>query len=331
MKKLILVLSFAILTACSGDIKEINIEGQTMGTYYRIKTYGTEDPAELKAKVDKFLKLFNNIFSTYIKDSEISKINHSKFEHNKVSEPFKKLLEISLDVSKKSYGYFDITVAPLVNAWGFGPDGQLKKPSQEEITKLRMNVGYDKLKIVDDRLHMPVAMSLDMSAVAKGHGVDELVKFLEYDGYKHLLVEIGGEVRARGSKLDGSYWRVGIEGPGKALGSKISKVISLKNMAMATSGSYRNFVKYGDEVFNHTIDPLSGMPVRHKTISVSVVHEFCTDADAWATAFMSMGVIKGLDLANKYNLMAYFQVKEDDKIKIYTSTAFDKYIKRFKK
>ena len=331
MKNIILGLILFLFISCSGSEKEISVQGQTMGTYYRVKAYGAETPQELKETVDKFLKLFNNIFSTYIPDSEISKINASRFEHQKITDSFHKLLSLSLEISRKSYGYFDITVGPLVNAWGFGPRGKLHRPTEEQLSKLRKNIGFDKIYVKDRRLYMDPSMSLDMSAVAKGHGVDELIKFLDFRGYKNLMVEIGGEVRVRGNKFDGSLWRVGIEGPTSTPGDKVVLVVPLRNMSMATSGSYRNFLKYGDEVFNHTINPKTGKPTEHKTVSVSVLHEYCTDADAWATAFMSMGAKKGIDLANKNNIAAFFQVKEGDSVKTYQSLSFEKYLNKVKK
>ena len=299
-----------------------------MGTYYKITTYGSESPDSLKLEVDKFLTFFNQVFSTYIPTSEISKVNDSKFEINKVTDTLKKVLELSNIIARKSGGYFDITVAPLVNAWGFGPDGKQKKPSENEILELLKIVGHERIKVKDKRLHMPTAMRIDLSAIAKGFGVDELTKFLEYRGYQKMIVEIGGEVRSRGTKQDGSNWRVGIEGPGENLGAKIIKVIALDNMSMATSGSYRNYLKYGDTVFNHTINPKTGYPVNHKTISATVVSEYCADADAWATAFMSMGHVKGLDLADKQRLKVLFQVKEGKDIKTYQSKMFTAFLEK---
>lgn len=330
MKNITLLTIVFIFISCSSPSVPIKIDGQTMGTYYRVSTYGSISKKELKEDIDKFLKLYNDIFSTYIKTSEISKINESTFDNNKLTEAFRKVMQLSILVSKKSYGFFDVTVGPLVNAWGFGPGGKQKKPTDSEIKELLAKTGYQKIKLEEDRLHMPVNMELDLSAIAKGYGVDELVKFLEYRGYKDLLVEIGGEVRTRGKKEDGSDWRVGIEGPANDLGDKIIKVVPMYNMSMATSGSYRNYIKYGDEIFNHTIDPISGKPVTHKTVSVTVLNEFCADADAWATALMSMGHTKGLEISKRYNLMSLFQVKIGNKIEVFTSSKFNSYLKKYK-
>ncbi|MAX65513.1 MAG: FAD:protein FMN transferase ApbE [Halobacteriovoraceae bacterium] len=313
--------------ACSSEKKFVSIEGKTMGTYYRVQLYSSESKEKLKADIDKFLRLFNQVFSTYIEDSEVSKINKHKFDQIKISDSMKKLIELSQNISRKSYGYYDPTVAPLVNLWGFGPHKVKSAPEKRVIEQAIKKVGFNKLEVKDDRLYYLKGMELDFSAIAKGYGVDELVKFLEYQGYANLLVEIGGELRARGHKADQTTWKVGIEGPNESLGASIIKVVPLKNKSMATSGSYRNYLKYGDKVFSHTIDPHTGMPVEHKTISVSVVHDYCADADAWATALMSMGAEKGLDIADKNGLAVFFQVKEGDKIVYKASSYFDKYLK----
>jgi thiamine biosynthesis lipoprotein len=326
MKILNSLILLTLIMSCSSPSKPIHIEGKTMGTYYKVTTYGSDSPEKLKEEVDKFLKYFNLVFSTYIPESEISRINNSKFDNNKITDTLKKLLELSNIIARKSLGFFDITVAPLVNAWGFGPSGKQKKPTDQETKELLKIIGHERIKIKKNRLHMPVSMRLDLSAIAKGFGVDELIKFLEFRGYDSILVEIGGEVRTRGQKFDGSEWRVGVEGPGEKLGAKIIRVIPLKNMSMATSGSYRNYLKYGEAIFNHTINPKTGYPVKHQTISATVVSEYCADADAWATAFMSMGHIKGLDLANKQRLKVLYQVKEGKEIKIYESKSFSKFM-----
>lgn len=321
---MIVVCLLGALISCTGEKKLIKVQGETMGTYYKVVTYGTESSKDLKEDIDKFLRLFNDVFSTYIPSSEISKINKSELESFMVTDSMNKILELSLDISTKSNGYFDITVGPLVNAWGFGPDGKRKIPTNDEIKELLKSIGYSKLKHKDGRLDRPKGMYLDLSAIAKGFGVDELVKFLEFKGHGNLLVEIGGEVRTRGKKQDGSLWKVGIEGPSEKLGKKLSKVLQLDNLSMATSGSYRNYKKYGDDIFHHTIDPKTGKPANHQTISVSIVSEYCADADAWATALMSMGVEKGIELANKMDLLAYFQYKEGSEVKVISSNKFQK-------
>lgn len=322
-----------ILVSCQKTPEKlVEITGDTMGTYYRVKIYTSDSEKELKAEIDKFLKLFNDIFSTYIPESEISKINKSKFKKVKMSDSMSKLMTVALEIGHKSRGHFDITVAPLVNAWGFGPDGKRKKPTTDQISEMLKYTGTHKLKIRDNWLERESEqITIDMSAIAKGFGVDELVMFLEYRGHKNLLVEIGGEVRTRGAKADGSLWQIGIEGPVEVLGQKIAKVVALDNMAMATSGSYRNFIKYGNEVFSHTINAKTGFPVAHKTLSASVLHEYCADADAWATALMSMGGEQAIKFGNENDLLAYIQVKDEQGVKILMTDAFKKYITKHTK
>lgn len=325
MKLLNLVLLLFLVVSCSSEKSLVKIDGKTMGTYYKVIVFSDENPGQLKKDIDQFLKYFNDIFSTYIPDSEISRINKSKFDSIKLSDSMKKMIELSTEISRKSHGYFDITVGPIVNLWGFGPGGKQKRPSLDQVNFTLKNVGYTKLKVQDGRLSRPVGMYLDMSAIAKGFGVDELVKFLEFRGHANLLVEIGGEIRTRGQKPDGTNWKVGIEGPSKELGSSLVKVISLDNLSMATSGSYRNYVKYGDQVFNHTINTKTGFPIEHKTVSVSVVSEYCADADAWATALMSMGYEKGIELANKLDLPTYFQyLDKNNQLQSASSVSFKK-------
>jgi thiamine biosynthesis lipoprotein len=332
MKIFISFITLFILISCSSnEEKLLTIKGDTMGSYYQVKVYSKKDPVKMKADIDKFLELFNNIYSTYIPTSELSKINTSKFDKVKLSDSMVKLLMVAEEVSRNSRGYFDITVGPLVNAWGFGPNGKRKKPTDEEIKEYLAKTGAQHLKLKDHWLSKnKKGMYIDLSAIAKGFGVDELLTYLEFAGHKNMIVEIGGEVRSRGKKADGSAWSVGIEGPSEKFGSKLSTVVFLDNIGMATSGSYRNFVKYGDEIFNHTIDPKTGYPTSHKTISVSVMHEYCADADAWATAFMAMGAKKALKMANENDIMAYIQVLEGKEIKILMTNAYNQYIKKHK-
>ncbi len=322
-------LFFLLLISCSSEkkVELVELRGSTMGTYYRVKLYTDKSPAGLKTDIDKFLKLFNKIFSTYDKDSEISQMNSSKFKKLKISDSMKKALILSLGFAEQSKGHFDITVSPLVNAWGFGPNGKNKKPTDAEISKILETVGHQKLQLQGSwLLRSSPEVTIDMSAIAKGFGVDELVKFLEYRGYGSLLVEIGGEVRTRGVKKGGREWSIGIEGAKNTLGEEISYVVPLKNMSIATSGSYRNFLKYGDQVFSHTINAKTGHPISHKTVSVSVLSEYCADADAWATALMSMGGEAALQFANENSINAYIQVKNGNEMKILMTKAFKKYM-----
>lgn len=280
-----------------------------MGTYYSVKVYTDEDPALLKTQVETVLQEVNQVFSTYIEDSEISLINKQNGKI-KITPVFQEVLELSFKINKESQGAFDPTVGPVVNLWGFGPNKERIEPSKEQIAKALSSIGLEKLKLENNKLIKPTKdIYIDFSAIAKGQGVDDLGLVLESRGIKNYLVEIGGEVRARGKKENGESWLIGIEKPSEKLGESIQKVIKLNDLSIATSGGYRNYLKYGDHIFTHTINPKTGYPITHKLVSVSVLDPSCAKADAWATAFMVLGDEKGLEIANRFGLKAYFLVK----------------------
>lgn len=312
----------------------VTISGQTMGTYYSIKLSEKKvDQAKVKADIDEKLELINQVFSTYIPTSEISKINQMDNKSQMtVSKQMQEVLEISRDIYFKSSGAFNPTVAPVVNRWGFGPIKEQGRPTEEEIKRLMINVGMKHFELRDNVLTKKTPhVQIDLSAIAKGYAVDTIFEYLKKEkGYRNVLVEIGGEVRGYGLK-NKTTWAIGIEKPSEKLGSGIQKIVPLLNKSMATSGSYRNFLKYGDEVFSHTIDPETGFPVKHKLISVTVIDPKCVIADAWATALMVMGPEKGLKHANKEGLMAYFLVKTGKGIEEKATEAFTMYLKAFKR
>jgi thiamine biosynthesis lipoprotein len=319
---------FIMLTlfSCLNEKEElVHITGKTMGTYYSVKVVGSNVVAEdLKIQVDGLLKEVNNVFSTYIDDSELSRLNKNQsLTPIKITPVLADVLKLSKEIYKSSDGAFDVTVGPLVNMWGFGPDKIIERPTDEEIKKKMKAIGSDNFKIIEDSIvKSKENLYIDLSAIAKGQAVDDVALVLANKGFKSFLVEIGGEVRAQGQKPDGSKWRVGIEKPSKQLGQAIQKVVVLDKMSIATSGGYRNYLKYGDEVFSHTINPKTGTPVEHKLVSVSVLNENCAVADAWATAFMVLGAEKGLDIANRLGLKAYFLVKTDEGFKEIQSSLF---------
>jgi thiamine biosynthesis lipoprotein len=303
----------------------VTITGKTMGTYYSVKVVGTDvDQESLKIQIDELLKEVNNVFSTYIDTSELSLLNKNRSMSSvKITPVLAEVLKLSKSIYNESRGAFDVTVGPLVNLWGFGPDKKRKKPSSELISKTLNSVGSKHFEISNNTVTKSKNnIYIDLSAIAKGQGVDDVSLILSSLGYKAFLVEIGGEVRAKGHKPDGSIWRIGIEKPSEKLGQAIQKVIELDNMSIATSGGYRNYLKYGDKIFSHTIDPKTGNPVNHKLVSVSVLNPSCAVADAWATAFMVLGVEKGLEIANRLGLKAYFLVKVDKGFKELQSSKF---------
>lgn len=307
------------------------ITGATMGTSYLIKI--THLPAEtsqehLQAVIDSELEKINDQMSTYRPMSEISLFNrHSGQDWFAVSPETAQVVHKALFVNEETQGAFDITVGPLVNLWGFGPEQRERIiPSAAEINAVRAKTGRRHLEV---RLSPPALRKLhrdaqiDLSAIAKGFGVDKVAELLDGYGIDSYLVEIGGEVRARGAKTDGSAWLVGIEMPSPER-RIIQEVISLRDNSLATSGDYRNFFEHNGKRYSHTIDPRTGRPVEHGLASVTVVADTCMQADAWATALMVLGPEKGYDFAEKRGLAALFIVHAHAGMTSKTTPAFER-------
>lgn len=309
---LILALSFS-LWACQKDNLPSQIVGRTMGTSYSVKYFAEDKTPNIKAletEITKLLVLLNNEMSTYIETSEISQFNKST-QVNKafiISPDFYRTLKISLEIASLSKGLFDPTIGPLVNLWGFGPDGKRSIPSATEIEQAKSRVGYRYLKLEEGKIFKTIPnLYLDLSASAKGYGVDLISTFLEKNSVKNYMVEIGGEVKTKGIKPT-SPWTIGIETPDVLQGgAPIHKILRLSGESVATSGNYRNFFEDKGKRYGHTIDFRTGRPAENTLASVTVVHDnSCAKADAWATALMTMGATKGLEFAEQNGLKAYF-------------------------
>lgn len=225
-------------------------------------------------------------------------------------------------------GAFDITVGPLVNLWGFGPDGRPEEvPSAEALQQVKDRTGYQHLKLRDNppAVSAEPAQYLDLSAIAKGFGVDQVAKYLESEGISAYLVEIGGEIRVNGQKPDGTAWRLAVEEP-SGEGRQVNRIVALQQAAMATSGDYRNYYESQGQRYSHTIDPVTGKPISHSLASVTVITENCMTADALATAFNVMGFERANDLAVEQNLAAYFIVRRGDGFETHATPAFLSYL-----
>lgn len=289
---------------------EMIISGKTMGTTYRI-VYLDLEKRDFTASVDSVLEVFNESLSTYIKDSEISRFNQGDtltFE----TTFFPTVLKSSKEVHGLTQGAFDPTVGPLVNAWGFGPEGAQKADSIDIRQILRL-VGFE--KVVFDAIKVwktQPGVYLDFSAIAKGFGVDVVADFLAGKGIKDMLVEIGGELVGRGTNENGELWRVGINQPDEDVSSNaIFSIIALDNKGMATSGNYRNFYEIDGVKYSHTIDPKTGRPVDHGLLSATVLAEDCMTADALATAMMVMGTEKAIELQKRLDEVDVFLIYND--------------------
>lgn len=320
------VASSALVGQIGSDASQVRrvreFRGQTMGTTYMVKVAGSPqiDQQTLRIKIDAELRSVNDQMSTYLESSEISQFNQSdSTEWFPVSKPFAEVVEAALQISEKTDGAFDITVGPLVNAWNFGTTERTGKvPEQATIDRLKAQMGYQKLEV---RVDPPAlrkknsGLQIDLSAIAKGHGVDRVVEMLGELGADAVFVEIGGEVRTRGDK-PGGPWRVGIQLPDAANETVMVAHRMLINddagNAMATSGDYRNFFEVDGKRFSHTIDPRTGRPVDHRLASVTVVATTCMAADAWATALSVMGPQASLNLAQEHGLHTLLATRNGD-------------------
>lgn len=305
-----------------------------MGTRYHITVVNPPaaiDRAELLATVDEELEAVNREMSTYIPDSELMRFNRGPVgEAVPVSQHLAEVVELSLDISQRSKGAFDITVGPLVNLWGFGPKPEPEStPSDTEIAALLETVGSDALRLErnPDRLTRTRPVELDLSAIAKGHGVDRVARLLEERGIDNYLVEIGGELRTLGVNPKGAKWRIGIEKP-VATGNVVQVPVEISGFAMATSGDYRNYYERDGVRYAHSIDPRDGRPLQHRLASVTVIADTCAEADGLATALNVMGAEAGLQLAEREGLAVYMLVKSDEGFEPIASTAFQPFLER---
>lgn len=304
-----------LLTACgTGDYRRI--DGSTMGTYYAVTTRCPEPPADLDARIASVLAEVNAQMSTYDKSSTLSRFNdYEKTDWFPVEPAVARVVSAAQTISRQSDGAFDVTVGPLVNLWGFGPDVVgAERPSPEALSEARSRVGYRFLEVQQDppALRKSVPVYVDLSAIAKGFGVDQVAALLDGLDCADFLVDVGGEVRARGVNPSGRVWRVGVEVPDPDSAGGVQRVLALDNLAVATSGDYRNFRDLGGRRFSHTIDPRTGAPVSHALASVSVVHESTMWADGYATAIDVLGPEDGLALANELELPVLLVVRTAD-------------------
>ena len=294
------------LTAGCGVQKEVSLSGRTMGTFYHIKVVAGyfEDLSGLQTRIDARLEEINQSMSTYRPQSEISRFNKlPPNESMAASDDFLKVLRVARKIYSLSAGAWDGTVKPLVNLWGFGNARPLEKaPSEEEIKTRLQAVGFDQIRMTASGQvgKTSRAVTLDLSSIAKGFGVDAVADLIRENGYRQFLVEIGGEVLAEGVRKDGKPWVVGISRPlPDASPGNVYRALALSGGAMATSGDYRLFFELDGVRYSHIIDPRTGYPVRNKVVSASVVAPDCTLADGLATALMVMGPIDGLTLVNR--------------------------------
>ncbi|MFT7639516.1 MAG: thiamine biosynthesis lipoprotein [Pirellulaceae bacterium] len=298
--------------------------GSTMGTTFVVKVVvdgKASDVESLKDKIQVKLARINSLMSTYLSESEVSRFNASTdTEWFEVSRETAEVVNRAREISELSNGAFDITVGPLVALWNFGAasrgEAAFQLPRDEQIAATLTSVGYQKLAV---RMEPPAIrktigpLQIDLSAIAKGYAVDVLADLLETHASKAFMVEIGGEVRVRGSRPGGEGWRIGVESPDPQA-RKLELIVPLHDQAMATSGDYRNFYRYDGKLYSHTIDPKSGRPVDHTLTSCSVLSPDCATADAIATTMLVLGPVAGKQWAEEHGVAVLMFVRDGDGI-----------------
>jgi thiamine biosynthesis lipoprotein len=331
-----LVLLFTACAASEPERRAFVFEGPTMGTVYQVKVARRDLPesrrAELEAAIRRELESVDAVMSTYREDSELSRFNHhAETTPFPLSDATWEVLATALEVSRLSGGALDVTVGPLVDAWGFGPGPEPAAPSAAELAAILERVGYDKIELTGDPRAVRKTRAdvrCDLSAVAKGYAVDRVAETLAALGESDFMVEVGGEVRAAGRNDRGQVWRIGVERPQMARGTvargTVQRIVPLGGAALATSGDYRNYREVDGERISHLMDPRTGRPVGHRLASVSVVHPRCAVADAWATALIVLGPDEGFEVAAREGLAVLFLVREDGGFHELATPAFER-------
>ncbi len=290
-----------------------NDKGMVFGTTYSI-TYQAD--SSLHTSIKKELQKVDEALSPFNKQSVITAVNENR--NMTVNKMFADVFLMAEKISEDTDGAFDITVAPLVNAWGFGFKSG-KHPSRHDIDSLKTIIGYKKVSLNDLRVtKTDPRVMLDCSSIAKGYGSDAVAAMLERHGVKNYMVEIGGEIVTKGISQKRMPWKIGVTKPiddSLSLSQEIQCIINVTDKAMATSGNYRNFYYHGGKKYAHTIDPKTGYPVQHSILSARVISNNCASADAYATAFIVMGMEKAQKLLERHpELMAYIIFADKDGI-----------------
>ena len=332
MKKwLVAFASLIVLAGCEKPAEQIHLSGPTMGTSYNIKYLSQEGiptPADLQLEVDRLLEEVNDQMSTYRKDSELSRFNQSEsLEAFEVSPQTAIVVKEAIRLNGLTLGALDVTVGPLVNLWGFGPEARPEVvPSDEELAARRAQIGIEHLTVSGNTLQKDIpALYVDLSTIAKGWGVDVLAEYIQSQGIENYMVEVGGEMRLKGVNREGVRWRIAIEKP-SVEERAIQDIIEPGDMAIATSGDYRNYFEREGVRYSHIINPETGKPISHKVVSVTVIDESSMTADGLATGLMVLGEEQGMKVAEQHNIPVFMIVKTDDGFKELASEAYKPFL-----
>ncbi|MEW7279994.1 FAD:protein FMN transferase [Aquimarina sp. 2201CG1-2-11] len=321
VKNFVVIAALIVLVSCKQETKlYLNyVKGEAFGTTFSAQFIAKEE-IDFKLSYDSIIDVINTSMSTYMPNSDISRINKGDTRVT-VDEHFKNVFKASKKIHVATNGAFDPTIGVLVNAWDFGPEGKITSLDSLKIDSLMLSVGLDKVALIESKIVKSHPETyIDFNALAKGYAVDVFASFIEAKGIENYLVEIGGEIRGKGSNLTKKKpWRIGVEDPNFDDTQSYSKVISLQNEAMATSGSYRKY-KVDDlgNRYAHILDAKTGYPHKSKLLSVSILAASCMDADAYATALMSMGLEQAKIFLKSHPELKTYLIYEDDQKQLQT-------------
>ncbi|MCG6538593.1 FAD:protein FMN transferase [Pseudomonas sp. KSR10] len=317
----------AALTGCLFQDKVESFGGPTMGSTYMVKyVAGREaaDKEQLQRETESILAEIDRQLSTYRVDSDIEMFNALPAgECTNMPDGVRELILAGQQLSDESDGALDLTIEPLLNLWGFGPQGRGERvPSAEEIATARQNVGQHYVRVEGEQLCKDRAVQVDFNSIAAGYAVDQVAAALEASGVNSYLVEITGELKARGRKPDGAPWRVAIEAP-RDNERVAQRIIELDGFAVSTSGDYRNYFERDGKRYSHTLDPQTGAPIVHHLAAVTVVDPSTLRADGLSTVLMVMGPERGMAYATERNIAAFFVIREGQEFVSRSTGAFD--------
>ncbi|EKO3443677.1 FAD:protein FMN transferase [Vibrio fluvialis] len=330
---LVALASLLLLAGCEQPPQQVHLSGPTMGTSYNIKYLqqdGLPSSDDLHKEIDRLLEEVNDQMSTYRKDSELSRFNqYQGIDPFEVSNQTATVVKEAIRLNGLTEGALDVTVGPLVNLWGFGPEARPEVvPTDAELAERKANTGIHHLSVDGNKLSKDLPhLYVDLSTIAKGWGVDVVANYIESQGIHNYMVEVGGEIRLKGLNRDGVPWRIAVEKPTVDERS-IQEIIEPGDMAIATSGDYRNYFERDGVRYSHIINPQTGRPIHNRVVSVTVLDKSCMTADGLATGLMVLGDEKGIEIAEQNHIPVFMIVKTDDGFKEIASSAFKPYLNR---
>ena len=320
------LLASVLLAGCGEKIEEFG--GPTMGSHYSLKYLageGTPEPAALKAEVEDLLAEVDQQMSTWRADSDLSAFNRLPAGSCRaMPAPVLELVRFGERLSADSAGAFDLTLEPLLDLWGFGPQSRGERvPTAEEIAEVRQRIGHQHLRIDGEQLCKDAAVQLDLNSIAAGHTVDRIAARLAELGVQSYLLDVTGELKAAGRKPDGSAWRVAIEAP-RDDRQVAQKVLVLDGLGVSTSGDYRNYFERDGKRYSHTLDPQTGAPISHRLAAVTVVDAQTLRADGLSTLLMVLGPERGYAFAEQAQVAAFFVTRTDQGFATHATPAFER-------